>query len=525
MPENDTPSSELEAAETAAPQTVTAADFAPLDQTQKGQPWWVWAGMGALVLAALFVVFVLPGIVEDYELPLERRVDTLSASTPETSRAATTDTGVSPFLEAQRSRDRKAAQDVLAELLEKQSALDTLGAADWAETDYSAAVDAATRGDEFYRTQEFALAQESYQQGLAALSAIESSLPAVLEQRLIAGEQALTARDRASALAAFELAAEIEVALIDEEAMVPVPSPSRAEIGLGRAEVLAELNELIEQAERSREAGEQVELLERAVALDPYSDEADSLLTQARARLLEQRFAAAMSQGYERLQAGAPDAAIERFEAAAALGIKTDEALAAIDQTATELINAEINALLTAAQAAERNEQWDSAVAEYEAIVALDPNLPAVNAALDYAGKRAQLDALLIAALDAPERFAEPAVFEETRDVYFTGRAIEEPAPRLVSQLDTLQGLLESSQIPVSIRFISDGLTDVSLLRIGELGTFEATRVDLKPGRYAAVGRREGFREVREEFTVGFGLTPAVVIVRCDEPISAALGR
>ena len=232
-----------------------------------------------------------------------------------------------------------------------------------------------------------------------------------------------------------------------------------------------------------------------------------------------------MSQGYERLQAGAPDAAIERFEAAAALGIKTDEALAAIDQTTTELINAEINSLLTAAQAAERNEQWDSAVAEYEAIVALDPNLPAVNAALDYAGKRAQLDALLIAALDAPERFAEPAVFEETRDVYFTGRAIEEPGPRLVSQLDTLQGLLESSQIPVSIRFISDGLTDVSLLRIGELGTFEATRVDLKPGRYAAVGRREGFREVREEFTVGFGLTPAVVIVRCDEPISAALGR
>ena len=106
MPENDTPSSELEAADSAAPQTVTAADFAPLDQTQKGQPWWVWAGMGALVLAALFVVFVLPGIVEDYELPLERRVDTLSASTPETSRAATTDTGVSPFLEAQRSQQR-----------------------------------------------------------------------------------------------------------------------------------------------------------------------------------------------------------------------------------------------------------------------------------------------------------------------------------------------------------------------------------------------------------------------------------
>lgn len=525
MQENDTPRRELDAADTEAPETVTAADFAPLDHTQKSQPWWVWAGMGGLVLAALFVVFVLPGIVEDYELPLERRVDTLSATTAESGRTTPTDTGVSPFLEAQRSRDRKAAQDVLAELLDKQGALDALGAADWAAADYSAAVDAATRGDEFYRTQEFAQAQESYRQGLATLTAIESELPAVLEQTLIDGEQALMARDSARALAAFELAASIEVALINEEAMVPDPSPSRAEIGLGRAQVVDELTGLIEQAERSLQASEQVELLERAVDLDPYSDEADTLLSQARARLLEQRFAAAMSQGYERLQAGEPDAAIERFEAAAAIGIKTEEALAAIDQTTTELINAQITALLAAAQAAERDEQWDSAVKEYEAIVGLDSNLPAVNTALDYAAKRAQLDALLNAALDAPERFAEPAVFEETRDVYFTGRAIEEPGPRLVSQLDRLQGLLESSQIPLSIRFISDGLTDVTLLRIGELGTFEATRVDLKPGRYAAVGRRDGFREVREEFTVGFGLTPAVVIVRCDEPISAALGR
>ena len=525
MPEHDKPSSELEAADAAASQPVTAADFAPLDQSPKGQPWWVWAGMGALVLAALFVVFVLPGIVEDYELPLERRVETLTANSTETTRIANTDTGVSPFLEAQRSRERKAAQDVLATLLEIQSSLDELSAADWAAGDYEAAVAAATNGDEFYRTQEFALAREAYEQGLAALSKIESNLPAVLEQKLIEGEQALIARDSTLALAAFELAAALEVALIDEEAMVPVPSPSRAEIGLSRAQVVNELNGLIEQAERSREVAEQVALLERAVKLDPYSDEAETLLTEAKARLLQQRFANAMSQGYERLQAGEPDAAIERFEAAAALGINTDEALAAIDQTTTELVNAEINTLLTAARSAQGEEQWDRAVEEYKAIVALDPNLPSVNSALDYASKRAQLDALLIAALDAPERFAEPAVFEETRDVYFTGRAIEEPGPRLSEQLDALQAFLESSQIPLSIRFISDGLTDVSVLRVGELGTFEATRLELKPGRYAAVGRREGFREVREEFTVGFGLTPAVVIVRCDEPISAALGR
>jgi len=401
MPEHDTPSTELGAADAAPPQPVTAADFAPLDQSPKGQPAWVWAGMGALVLAALFVVFVLPGIVEDYELPLERRVETLPANSADANRTASTDTGVSPFLEAQRSRERKAAQDVLAELLEKQSSLDELGAEDWAASDYSAAVAAATRGDENYRTQEFALAREAYEQSLATLTAIESSLPTVLEQKLIEGEQALIARDSSLAGAAYELAAALELVLIDEEAMVPVQSPSRAEIGLGRAQVVDELNALIEQAERSREAAEQVALLERAVNLDPYSSEAETLLAEARARRLQQRFATAMSEGYARLQAGEPDAAIERFEAAAALGINIDEALAAIDQTTTELTNAEISALLAAAQSAQRDEQWDSAVDEYEAIVTLDPNLPSVNSALDYASKRAQLDALLIAALDA----------------------------------------------------------------------------------------------------------------------------
>ena len=232
-----------------------------------------------------------------------------------------------------------------------------------------------------------------------------------------------------------------------------------------------------------------------------------------------------MSEGYTQLQAGSPQEAIARFEAAATLGVNENEARAAIAQTETEITNAKIAELQRRALDSEAREAWQEAVEDYDAIVAIDANLPTINRALDYAEKRARLDALLIAALDTPERFAEQAVFDETRDIYFTGRAIEDAGPRLIAQLDELQTLLENSQVPLSIRFISDGLTDVTVLRVTELGTFEQTRLDLKPGTYAAVGRRAGYREVREEFTVGFGLTPAVVIVRCNEAISTALGR
>ena len=513
----------------AAPQLSEAPQLdkepQPLDQfsdQKQSQPPWVWAGMGVLVLLALFVIFVLPGIVEDYELPLERRVEESLAVAPVPT-AQRTEPGVSPFLEAQRARERKEAQDVLAELLSVQSELDELQVTRWAQTDYDAALALALQGDESYRVQEFGSARDAYQQALAQLTETKTSVPTVLEQMLISGEQALIAREADEAIAAFELAVVLEDSLVD---LADGDSDNEAHIGLTRALALEELISLLDSAERA--AGnptQQVSLLEQAVELDPYSVEAQQALAQARADRQQARFAAMMSEGYAQLQAGNPQEAIARFEAAATLGVNENEARAAIVQTETEIANAKIAELQQRAQTAEANEAWQEAVVDYQAIVAIDATLPAINRALDYAEKRARLDALLIAALDSPERFAEQAVFEETRDIYFTGRAIETPGPRLTSQLDELQVLLENSQVPVSIRFISDGLTEVTLLRVSDLGTFEQTRVDLKPGTYAAVGRRAGYREVREEFTVGFGLTPAVVIVRCSEAISSALGR
>ena len=77
------------------------------------------------------------------------------------------------------------------------------------------------------------------------------------------------------------------------------------------------------------------------------------------------------------------------------------------------------------------------------------------------------LDQLLVTAIDSPERFSDQAVYEETLRYYFIGRDIEEPGPLLSSQLDELQALLENSQVPVRIVFLSDTFTEVTLLRIG----------------------------------------------------------
>lgn len=474
----------------------------------------VWLGLGGLVLLALLVIFVLPAIVSEYELPLERRVDVVDA--PASPSAANTASEISPFQEAQRSLQRKEAQDALAELLSNQAELDALEVTSWGQRDYDAALEQASIGDEYYRTQDFILARQSYEAGRDELQALIESIPSVLEQALVDAERALIDMDSAVAQEKFALA------------LVLDPENEAAQIGQQRAESLDEVRVLLSEAEEFFEDGELQQALtnyQQVLSLDSYNEEAAQQVDVVSRQIIENEFAQIMSSGYAQLQQGEPEQAIATFERAARLGIKQAEAQAAITQSENEIANTEINRLRELIAAAEQNEQWQEAVEQYDEVLAVDGNLLFAINGRDYAAKRAQLDRLLEQAIANPERFSDNAVFEQTLDVYYTGRAIENPGPRLIAQLDELEVFLENSQIPREISFVSDNITDVTLLRIANMGTFEQTSMELKPGRYVAVGKRDGYREVREEFTVGFGLTPESVVVQCNERIVSSSRR
>jgi hypothetical protein len=49
---------------------------------------------------------------------------------------------------------------------------------------------------------------------------------------------------------------------------------------------------------------------------------------------------------------------------------------------------------------------------------------------------------------------------------------------------------------------------------------FTRKELQLKPGRYVAIGSRPGYRDVRREFTLTPGGTAVVVDVRCTEAVS-----
>ncbi|MBT8147226.1 MAG: hypothetical protein KJN90_10250 [Gammaproteobacteria bacterium] len=499
-----------------ASQSPVLAPAAPEAGSDK-PPAWVWLGLGALAIVALAVIFVLPNVVREYELPLERRVEVATpAATAGTSARQSNINPVSPFTEAQRALQRKEAQDVLAELLTAQGELDQLEVEAWAADGYEDALSLAQIGDEAYLQQDFSGARDRYQESYEGLQVLLQRVPTVLNQILIDGDAALAADDSSLAAEKFSIAIKLD------------PDSERAQVGLDRASNLDEVNAMLAEGTALQEAGDLEaarELFGTALDLDANSTEAKRLFETVSQQLLENRFASVMSEGFNLLQNDRPEQAIEAFERAATIGINRDQAEAAIQQTRDAVARVEIDRFAGDASAAQRGEQWQQAVDAYQQVLEIDPNLLFAQQGLDYTGKRLRLDQLLQGAIANPDRFSDDDVYQQTVDIYFTGRAIEDPGPRLVSQLDRLQGLLENSQIPVTVNFISDNSTRVTLLRVAELGQFEATALDLKPGRYVAIGIRDGYRDVREEFMVGFGQTPELVVVRCEEEIIATGGR
>jgi len=94
-----------------------------------------------------------------------------------------------------------------------------------------------------------------------------------------------------------------------------------------------------------------------------------------------------------------------------------------------------------------------------------------------------------------------------------------EIGPRLGGQRDELSRLLKRAATPLTVSFVSDNVTDVSIYKVGKLGSFETHQLDLRPGTYVAVGSRPGFRDVRLEFRVGPEIELPPVVVRCEEAI------
>ena len=481
-----------------------------------------WVGLGILLLLSLCVIFVLPPVVERLPVrPLQPSIDDLQ-DLASADRSAGARQSVAPFAEAQQAQQRKEAQDILAQLLQAQADLAPLEVASWGGDDYEAALQAAAAGDEHYRARRYPQAEADYQGAYQLMAGLLDSVPEVLARLLAEGEAALDEGDSATATARFDLAAVLS-------AESPVMLRAAATAGQSRAGVLDDVQSLLDKAHDQRldedlEGARQSRL--EARSMDSTDRRVLQRLAAVERQLIDAEFSETMSGGFTLLAEGQAEAAMDAFIAAATLDINAEQArqaASALTQAETALETQLIDRLQEGIRDAEGKERWQAAADLYGQILNIDSSLRFASEGRAAAASRARLHQQLEELIAKPVRLSDAAVNQSARQALQQGRAIQSPGPRLRGQLEKLQGLLWEWRQLVEVPLVSDGLTTVVLRRIGvpegTPATFLQTSVDLQPGDYIAVGRREGYVEARVEFQVRFGQTPQPVIVQCTEKI------
>jgi tetratricopeptide (TPR) repeat protein len=279
---------------------------------------------------------------------------------------------------------------------------------------------------------------------------------------------------------------------------------------------------IVQRADAERERGELETArasYHEALALDPSWAPAAAAISEVNQALRNTEFEGLVSEAFELLGEKSYGDAQARFEAALAMrpgSREAQEGLAQAQQGAKldEIALAEARAL-----AFERRELWEQAIELYRSVLASDATLLFAQTGLERAQARAGLDAKLVNLIDNPTLLFGDAVLADARKLLESAEAESPRGPRLESQVAKLSELVALASAPIAVRLTSDQLTNVTLYRVGTLGAFVAHDVELRPGTYTVIGSRDGYRDVRQTFTVRPGRNVAPINVVCVEPI------
>jgi len=476
--------------------------------------------LGGLVLLALLVVFGLPAWVGQ-PAPEDAASDN-TTTVPDDAGASGQASGgpaaanppdkadVTPWSDAQAAKLRKEAQDVLADLVELQFSLEARGVKEWAPERFAAVAAAAAAGDELFRSRDYEQARARYQEGLDELQALEAGIPAEFARQLEIATAALEAGDQAATLAALDRAELIE------------PGNAEAAALRRRAELIPQLQALLEQAAAAEAAGNLSSaetLLKQAATADPQHRRAQAEYERVAASYRDQQFNEAMSSGYSALDQNRFEEARKAFRKAAQLQSGSSEAASALLEVDTAATDYRLASLKSSGQKQEQQEQWQQAVSGYEEALKLDPNVLYAREGLARSSGRARLDKQFRTAIDEPQRLSDPAVAGVTEQLLQQARKIPSPGPVLSGQIERLQRLLQQASTPIAVTLRSDQATEVTVYKVARLGRFEQRELSLRPGSYTAVGSRNGYRDVRLDFTIDHDTPPAPITIACTEPI------
>ena len=467
------------------------------------------AGLFLLVILAFFVFRFLPEAE-----PIIVAEDAGSVSTPTVAPTPQTDAPeekiLTPLEIARLKELEEQGSEIATRLLRLQIEVEDIGGQIWAKEQYSAALNYGLEGDAAYRDKAFELALGKYQQGVTTLEMVLDSTESVSLQNQAIGRQALEDGDSALAQKAFTILNAI------------TPRDPEILASLERAENLKQVQTLIKNGEiieRNEDLSGALSFFEQAYALDPEWAPAHIARQRIKQKIANAAFNDKMSIAFSALNKKEYATAREAFLEARQILPDSDEPKDGLEQITISEIQDAIGSHQQELHQYVADEDWAEAVIGYEAVLDLSPGTTFATQGLSYAQARITLDKELRRFVSQPGLMLTDSALTEAKAVLLKAARIKDPGKKLLDQINRLSHFISLARIPIEIELRSDNKTEVTVNRVRNFGKLASTKLELYPGTYTIVGKRRGYRDVREEVILRGGRPVRPILISCTEKI------
>ena len=493
---------------------AAAASLAASKDSTGIRPGILGAGLAILLAILIGVVFFLPDTVTTDKSDVVV-VENQESGQVEQQNKPGSGVGFTENVDDLSGRDvrvqaRADTEEILGELLSKMETLENRAVQRWGGLRFRQAQAVYAEGDAAYLARDYELASQKYAEAIKIVEPLLDEVDQLFATTFADARAALDSADAVEAIRLFELAVAIS------------PSHAAAQAGFTRAKNLDTVISLTDQGfefENDLELEAARESFATAVELDPEWHPARTGLERVLVTIKQMDFDQRMTEGLAALGERDYPGARAAFRMAQQLMPASREPADGMLQVDQGIRLDRIATMEQQAGKEERREEWENAVETYAAILEIDADLEFAQQGRAHAQQMSDLHAQLDRYIEAPDSLSAPATMSKATGLVVDITRMPEIGPRLTDQRDQLSRLLKRAATPLTVQLVSDNVTDVSIYKVGKLGSFDMRQLDLRPGNYVAVGSRPGFRDVRLEFRVAPEVELQPIIVRCEEAI------
>jgi len=286
--------------------------------------------------------------------------------------------------------------------------------------------------------------------------------------------------------------------------------------------------EVLEQAialqQQARIAGienrttEELEALEALLALDPARTEHLPRIAAIKDQQRNQAYSLAISRAEESLRNQQFARARQFASQAQRLEPRRDLSFI-LSRIETAERNLRVESLLAKANAATSNDDWFAAQSAFEQVLEINPTHKDAQRGFTDARAIVTVKGKLSGYLADPLRLASDRVAEFARRDLTNSRPLLNKSPQLQILHTDVRDYLQKAAIPVTVAVVSNGVTDVSVRRVGQVGKHKLKKIQLTPGLYEFEGRRNGYKSALVKLEIPYGVANIEVRVEANERI------